>query len=73
MEVAGTSEGQLYLLVVHDSRSDLRGLVTRCAFHTQHPLMERLTRDPVVRQFDVDRIPLLEEKENRSDGCSLNK
>lgn len=49
MKVAGMSRDHQYLLVIHDSRSDLRGLVTRCAFHPQHPLMERLTRDSVVR------------------------
>lgn len=51
-----------HLLIIHDSRSDLGSLVARCAFHTQNPLMERLARDSVVGQFDVDAVSFLEEE-----------
>lgn len=35
--------------------------------------MERLTRDAVVRQFNVDSIPLLEEKDLQSEPVEINK
>lgn len=50
-----------YLLIIHDAWSDLRSLVARCAFNSQSPLMEGLSRDPIVRQFNIDRVLHLEE------------
>lgn len=54
-----------YLLVIHDSRSDLGGLVAWSTFHPKNPLMKRLARDSVVRQFNVDTLSLLEERQEQ--------
>lgn len=46
-----------HLLVVDDAGPDLGGLVARCALHTQRALVERLPRDAVVGELDVDVLP----------------
>lgn len=51
-----------YLLIVHDAWSDLRSLVTWRAFNSQRSLVERLSRNAIVRQLNVDWILYLEEK-----------
>lgn len=50
----GTAVGGPYLLVIHDARPDLRGLVAGSALHTKGTLVERLPGDAVVGQLDVD-------------------
>lgn len=50
-----------YLLIIHNAWSDLRSLVARCAFNSQSPLMEGLSRDAIVRQLNIDRVLHLED------------
>lgn len=46
-----------HLLVVDNAGPDLGGLVARGALHAQRALVERLPRDSVVRELDVDVLP----------------
>lgn len=67
-------KADLYLLIIYNAWSDFRSLIAWCAFHPQHSLTEGLSRNAVVRQFNVNPIPLLEEPSQRDErdtaGCT---
>lgn len=52
--LCGLRRDAQYLLIIYNAWADLRSLVTWCALNSQSPLMEGLSRNSIVRQFNVD-------------------